>query len=233
MGAAEAPQSARRAVLRLLTSRSAPVLHNFSADATPWDASLDAPLASAVRPSPSSEHPQGPTRLEVRMTGERRGVTLAPGSPPLRFGSLLGCYTGVVLGPSEREAKRPSGFEQYVFPLNSTHVVDPTDAFGQVASDSPFEMALVNEPAGLAMPSLSPLNYRFGLCRHRSGELGVAYYAARELVEGEEPSVCYGPTFYRAYTTVCADATLLGRWTLLQERRLRPFAFRTGVRWQV
>ena len=48
-------------------------------------------------------------------------------------------------------------------------MLDPTDADGRVASDSPFAMSLVNEPTGDQLPSISPLSYRYGLCRDRAG----------------------------------------------------------------
>uniref|UniRef100_A0A7S2MJU8 SET domain-containing protein n=1 Tax=Haptolina brevifila TaxID=156173 RepID=A0A7S2MJU8_9EUKA len=150
-----------------------------------------------------------------------RGVVVAHGSQ-LQLGDLAGCYTGTLLGLKEREAKRVTGFEAYVFPVNATHVVDPTDDRGQVPTDTEHEMAFVNEPTGEAMPNLTPMEYRFGLCRDRHGRPGVPYYAVRQVLPGEELTVCYGPGFMRTYKTVCSESALVGRWTELQERLLRP-----------
>ena len=106
--------------------------------------------------------------------------------------------------------------------VNASHVVDPTDAHGRVPDETPHQMALVNEPTGDAMPNLTPMEYRHGLCRDREGNAGVAYVAVRDILPGEALTVCYGPSYKRDYATVCADTALLGRWTALQQRLLRP-----------
>ena len=84
-------------------------------------------------------------------------------------------------------------------------------------------MAVVNEgslPQGL--PNLYPLDYEHGRCRDRYGALGVAYYAACQIVAGDELLVCYGAEFRRGwqYTSVCADTALLARWSALQRLML-------------
>jgi hypothetical protein len=43
-------------------------------------------------------------------------------------------------------------------------------------------MALVNEPVGDALPNLTPMEYRYGLCRDRDGRRGVPYYAVRDVL---------------------------------------------------
>ena len=98
--------------------------------------------------------------------------------------------------------------------------MDPTDGDGYVAPDTRHEMALVNEPNGEHLPNLWPMDYGFGNCRDRHGEPGVAYVAVREILEGEELTVCYGSTYaYRSgYETVCADNALMERWTAVQQR---------------
>ena len=153
------------------------------------------------------------------------GPQQVPGSR-LRLGDLAGCYSGALIGPDERAAKRPTGFEAYCFPINSSHVVDPTDANGRVDSATPHQMALVNEPTGDQMPNLTPMDYRYGLCRDRDDRPGVPYYAVRDILPGEALTVCYGPGFGRSYETVCSNRRLLGRWTELQARLLRPLISR-------
>ena len=101
-------------------------------------------------------------------------------------------------------------------------MIDPTDDPGGVPSETTNEMALVGEPRDGMMPSSSPLNFRYGHCRDREHPLGVAFYATRALAEGDEAAVCFGPHVERAYRTACSNTELLGRWTELQERLLRP-----------
>ena len=222
------------------------LLHSFAADATGWDINRNAPLwspAIARRNAEAGSSGVPQPVLEVRQLSANdcnhtgygsanpadcsrrlRGVIAGPGSR-IEPGQLLGCYTGRVLGPFERANKRvrSSGFESYCFPVNATHVVDPTDEQGQLSSDTPHSMALVNEPSGDSMPNVWPMDYRYGACRDRELRPGVPYYAAREIAPGEELVVCYGATFQRAtYRTTCSDATLLARWTELQKRVLPP-----------
>ena len=160
-----------------------------------------------------------------------RGVVVGPRSRVLR-GRLLGCYTGRVVGPDERAAKSAAGsgggasaLDAYSFPINRTHAMDPTEPDGSLPNDTPHGMALVNEPRGDAMPNVWPMEYRFGGCRDRDGRPGVPYYAAREILAGEEVTVCYGPNYDRSsYTeaSTCADGALLSRWSALQDLVLRP-----------
>ena len=196
-------------------------LHAFRADAVGWDVQADAPLSSVTASASLEVHSLQRGGDVAGLTERRlRGVIVSRGSQ-LRLGDLAGCYTGALLGPDERAAKRTTGFEAYCFPINSTHVVDPTNGDGHVPSDSVHPMALVNEPTGDVMPNLTPRNYRFGLCRS-AGLPGVPYYAVRDILPGEELTVCYGPDFSRSYKTVCSDRALLRRWTELQERLLLP-----------
>ena len=114
----------------------------------------------------------------------------------------------------------------FVYWANSTHVIDPTSKSGHMHDTAPpyrHEMAVVNEgslPQGL--PNLYPLDYEHGRCRDRYGALGVAYYAASQIVAGDELLVCYGADFSRGqYTSMCADTGLLARWSALQRLMLR------------
>ena len=64
--------------------------------------------------------------------------------------------------------------------INDTHFVDPTSDSGRLDDTAPpfrVEMAVVNEPT-TGPPNLTPLDYAFGLCRDRWGDLGVPYYAS-------------------------------------------------------
>ena len=205
-------------------------MQTFQADAVGWEPHADVPLPAAPARATLEVHAHDAPALDGEQQREvedgiarrhLRGVLVARGSR-LRLGDLAGCYTGALLGPDERTAKRGTGFEAYSFPVNATHVVDPTDARGHVRSETRHQMALVNEPTGSEMPNLTPMDYRYGLCRDRDGEPGVPYYAVREILPGEALTVCYGPGFARSYSTACADRTLLGRWTELQARLLRP-----------
>ena len=76
------------------------------------------------------------------------------------------------------------------------------------------EMAVVNEPH-LGLPNVFPFDYEYGRCRDRYGALGVAYYAASQIVAGDELLVCYGAGFGRGsqYTSMCTDTALLARWS--------------------
>ena len=73
-------------------------------------------------------------------------------------------------------------------------------------------MAVVNEP-NRGLPNLYPVEYEYGRCRDRYGEKGVAYYAARSILPGDELVVCYGAGFSRAYESTCADTQLLATLT--------------------
>ena len=222
-----------------ITMPEEPPLQTFLADGVGWDPHYDIPLPKGWGLDDGRS-----ISLEVRtlpsfVAGRAlRGVFVAPSSPRLKLGDLAGCYSGSVLGPEKREEKRPTGFEAYCFPINSTHVIDPTEDDGHVPDDSVHQMAFVNEPTGDEMPNLTPMDYRYGLCKDRFGKPGVPYYAVRDVLPGEALTVCYGPGYDRAYgpkgrhryETVCSDAELLGRWTALQERLLRPVLhWRVGV----
>ena len=110
----------------------------------------------------------------------------------------------------------------HVYWANSTHIIDPTSASGHMHDTSPpyrHEMAVVNEPSlPQGLPNLYPLDYEYGRCRDRYGALGVAYYAASQIVAGDELLVCYGAGFGRGsqYTSMCTDTALLARWSALQ-----------------
>lgn len=222
--------------------RHGELLHTFRADAIGWDPELDTPLRQPTAAgTPLERRGRSTAELEVRrIIGDvrgggaaqsggdaLRGVVVGAGGRVLR-GQLLGCYTGRVLGPEERAAKRAtseSSSDAYTFPINATHVVDPTAADGSLPSNTPHNMALVNEPRGDMMPNVWPMEYQFGTCRDRDGRPGVPYYAAREILGGEEIVVCYGPRYDRSrYTapSMCADAVLLARWSALQDKLLRP-----------
>ena len=102
-------------------------------------------------------------------------------------------------------------------------VADPTGADGKVSLPFRWEMALVNEPGPGKLPNASPLDYTIGRCRDRYGRPGVAYYAVRTILPGEEVTVCFGPNFVRGYATSCTDTSLLGRWSRVQQAALAPF----------
>ena len=159
-------------------------------------------------------------------TDGRAGLYVAEGS--FEFGDLVGCYTGTPLDADAWERKRRAAprAAEHVYWANATHVVDPTSATGVMEDTVPpyrHEMAVVNEPTH-GMPNLYPVDYEYGRCRDRHGALGVAYYAARQIVAGDELLVCYGPGFARdgQYDSVCADTPLLARWSALQRLLLEP-----------
>lgn len=205
-------------------------LQRFKADAVAWDSKQDAafpapdsPAILEVRSLPTvGASRESTSRGDAAAQRQRRGVAVARNSR-LRLGDIAGCYTGTVVGPEAREAKQHTGFEAYSFPVNGTHLVDPTDASGHVPSDTLHQMALVNEPTDDTMPNLTPMEYgaSFGRCHDRDGRPGVPYVAVREILPGEALTVCYGPHYVRHYTTVCSDRSLLGRWTALFERVLQ------------
>ena len=154
----------------------------------------------------------------------RRGVYVAEGS--LHFGDLIGCYGGSLLSSAAQQAKLESlqgdtAFERYIFWVNSSHTLDPTDDSGRVERPFRWEMALVNEPE-VSLPNAYPFYDQYGKCRDRQGLAGVPYFAVRDIAVGEEVTVCYGPTYRRDYTSVCGDGELLGRWSALQVELLRP-----------
>eukprot|EP00966_Prymnesium_polylepis_P030888 718709-Prymnesium_polylepis.1 len=71
-------------------------------------------------------------------------------------------------------------------------------------------MALVNEPRD-QLPNALPFYDAYGLCADHRGRAGIPYYAVREIGVREEVLVCYGPSYRRRYSSVCADAGLLAR----------------------
>ena len=159
----------------------------------------------------------------------RTGLFVAAGTCAFEPGDLVGCYSGQALDAAAWQAKRLAAprATEHVYWANSTHVIDPTSESGHMHDTVPpyrHEMAVVNEgslPQGL--PNLYPLDYEHGRCRDRYGALGVAYYAASQIVAGDELLVCYGADFGRVsqYTSMCADTALLARWSALQRLMLR------------
>ena len=105
--------------------RHGELLHTFRADAIGWDPELDTPLRQPTAAgTPLERRGRSTAELEVRrIIGDvrgggaaqsggdaLRGVVVGAGGRVLR-GQLLGCYTGRVLGPEERAAKRQAESE--------------------------------------------------------------------------------------------------------------------------
>ena len=201
-----------------------------SAASTATSAARSASRSAVDSAAPSTAaHCRDSPSAQVRaINPEREGLFVAAGTCTFEPGDLVGCYSGQSLDAAAWQAKRLAAprAAAFVYWANSTHVIDPTSKSGHMHDTAPpyrHEMAVVNEgslPQGL--PNLYPLDYEHGRCRDRYGALGVAYYAASQIVAGDELLVCYGADFSRGqYTSMCADTGLLARWSALQRLMLR------------
>lgn len=200
---------------------SSSTLHRFWSDSVPWDPARDASTGGSPRRCEMEVRPRDPQSRAVL-----EGVFVANGTCSFEPGDLVGCYTGEIVDQAARDRKKLTAprAEDHIYPVNATHAVDPTSASTGTMADTvpPYrsEMAVVNEPTS-GLPNVYPVDYEYGRCRDRYGEKGVAYYAARSIMPGDEVLVCYGTGFSRGYETTCAGAQLLGRWSALQRILLR------------
>jgi hypothetical protein len=178
-----------------------------------WDDEAHVPRSESEM-KPLRKPLPGPVTMEVRVMAvpggaegaKMRGVFVKEGMfPP---GHMVGCYsaTGPLITMEERTAKQErigKDLGEYMMTFNETYFIDPTDEEGNFDVHVASPMGFVNEPSRGMLPNVVLLDG--GMCRTPEGFEGRPFYAFRNILPGDEVTICYGMTYEFAghYETIC------------------------------